>query len=168
MSKYVKNYIILNQTTSTYLPVATEKNKKLARLDTKGLCAEEWRGSPQVPMLGNSCFLSWHAGKAGNVGSYCWTPCKKAWQLPPSLCGYWAIPMPWWAPAMGKGVTPSLIHFQHEPTLHFSVSLNKWIVFAGNTHLKCSGKRLILGRTSSVATCVLYSWPVLCFSIRED
>lgn len=56
----------------------------------------------------------------------------------------------------GKAVTPSRIHFQHEPTLYFSISLNKWIVFAGNTHLKWSGKRLILARASSVGTCVPY------------
>lgn len=144
MSKYVKNHIILNQTTGIYLPVATGNNKKLAWLDTKGLCAEEWCGSPQVPVLGNYCFLSWHAGKAGNVGSYCWSPWRKAWPVPP---------IPVWllsnsnilvSTNHGKGVTPSLIHFQHEPTLDFSISLNKRIVFPGNTHLKWSGKRLIL------------------------
>lgn len=41
MSKYIKNPITLNRTTNTYLPVATGNNKKLAWLDTKGLCAEE-------------------------------------------------------------------------------------------------------------------------------
>lgn len=106
MSKYVKNHITRNRTTSTYLPASTENNKKLAWLDTKGLRAEEWCGSPQVPVLGNNCFLSWHAGKAGNVGSYCGPLEEKSG----------SSPIPVWLlsnsnslvnTSHGKGVTPS-------------------------------------------------------------
>lgn len=158
MSKYIKNHITPNKTTKTYLPVATGKIKNQYGFTEKD-CVQRNDMEDPSPCAWKLLLPFLAHGKSRKCGKFLSDPLKKNLAAPPIPVWLLRTSNALEGTSYAKGVTPSLdaiIHFQDEPTLDFSVSLNKWIVLAGNTQLKCSGKRLILDRYSSVGACVPY------------